>query len=323
MALSAHAQSALTVHFASPAEGRKILTEGAEAQYYEALQMGDLRAKSKLALQGLSLATARTQVRAKFAEDVQAFSAEEEAMLRSVLERLAPKIAKFPLMARTPFSFVKTGTSVEAGIPHTRGASIVLAPTELNAMLRMYRWGWTSILDQMAGPLLVHEQVHVLQRAYPERFFSLYTSLLGFRRLDTLPDHPWLVAHRVVNPDATDLRWAYGFVDNGKQRWIRSDLMLRVLEEPDMVDDTRTVGIDLIEKDGVFSVAVDEKGLPQMQDLKRIKDYQARFPSPTNSYHPQEICADLIAGWITGNPEGNAKHPLRSKIGTWVLAHFQ
>ena len=46
--------------------------------------------------------------------------------------------------------------------------------------------------------------------------------------------------------------------------------MLRVLEEPDMVDDTRTVGLDLIEKDGVFSVAVDEKGLPQMQDLKQI-----------------------------------------------------
>ena len=90
-----------------------------------------------------------------------------------------------------------------------------------------------------------------------------------------------------------------------------------------MADDTRTVGIDLIEKDGVFSVAVDEKGLPQMQDLKRIKDYQARFPNPTNSYHPQEISADLIAGWITGNPEGNAKHPLRSKIGSCVSEHFQ
>ena len=37
--------------------------------------------------------------RAKFAEDVQAFSAEEEAMLRSVLERLAPRIAMFPLMS--------------------------------------------------------------------------------------------------------------------------------------------------------------------------------------------------------------------------------
>lgn len=189
-ALSTHAQSALQVRFASPAEGRKILTEGAEAQYFDTLQLGDLRAKSKLSLQGLSLTAARAQVRAKFAQDVQAFSAQEEAMLRSVLERLTPKIAKFPLMARTPFSFVKTGTSVEAGIPHTRGASIVLAPTELDSMLRMYRWGWTTILDQMAGPLLVHEQVHVLQRAYPERFFHLYTSLLGFRRLDALPDHP-------------------------------------------------------------------------------------------------------------------------------------
>lgn len=131
------------------------------------------------------------------------------------------------------------------------------------------------------------------------------------------------MAHRVVNPDAVDVRWAYGFVDNGQQRWIRSDLMLRVLDEPDMADDTRTVGIDLIEKEGTFSVAVDEKGLPRIQDLKRIKDYQAHFPNPTNSYHPQEISADLIAGWITDNPEGNARHPLRSKIGAWVLAHLQ
>ncbi|WP_374362344.1 hypothetical protein [Pseudoduganella danionis] len=314
----------LSIRFLTIQDGKKVLTEGPEKSYFDTLQLGELRAKSRLALQASAPEQARALARAKFADDVQAYSAEEQAMLREVLARLAPRIQRdAPLLARTPFCFIKTGTNVEAGIPHTRGACIVLAPTELDGMLRMYRWGWTTILDQMAAPLLIHEQVHVLQRAYPERFVSLYTEMLGFRHLDTLPDHPWLIEHRMSNPDAPDLRWIYKLNTAGKEQWIRADLMLRELVRPNMADDTRPVAIELIERNGTFMVAQDGKGQPRMRDLNSVSEYKDLFPNRTENYHPNEISADLIAGWISTHPEGNANHVLRRKIAAWGAKNLQ
>ncbi|MEJ5999801.1 hypothetical protein [Paucibacter soli] len=314
--------SVLTVQFPTVAEGRRILTEGSEAGYFENLQLAEMRAKTGLTLEGGKLADARAKARAKYADDVQAFSSDEAAMLRDVLRRLAPRISQdFPLMARTPFSFVKTGVAVEGGVPHTRAGSIILSSAELGSMTRMYRWGWTTILDQMAAPLLIHEQTHVLQRLYPERFNQLYTELLGFRRLDKLPDHPWLAERRVSNPDALDLRWAYRMGEGSP--WMVLELLLSELEHPKLADDSHYVAVKLLETDAGFRLMLNEKGLPMTQELKSLSGYQARFPNKTENYHPNEIAADLISGWVTGMPEGNAKHPLRAKIGDWVRAHLQ
>ncbi|MBB2486106.1 hypothetical protein H5407_12855 [Mitsuaria sp. WAJ17] len=316
--------SSLSLRFLSIAQGKKALVDGEEATYFEQLQMGDLRAKGKLRLDNVALTMARSQLRERYAEDVRAFTPSEEAMLRDVMSRLAPKIiGKAPLMARTPFSFIKTGSCVEAGIPHTRGAHIVLSQTELDAMMRMYRWAWTSILDQMAAPLLVHEQVHVLQRAHPQRFVSLYTEILGFRHLDTVPDHPWLLEHRVANPDAQDLGWIYKINIGGKDQWIRPDLMLRKLDQPDMASDLRIVAIELKESHGNFVVALDERGQARIQDLNSIGEYQDIFPNRQENYHPNEIGADLIAGWISGHAEGNAGHALRKRIAEWGWKNLQ
>lgn len=314
----------LTIRFPTVAQGQAALTQGAEAGYFDTLQLADLRAKTGLLLAGATLTEARVKARAKFAEEVVAFTPTEQAMLRAVLARLAPKLeADFPLMARTPFSFIKAGTGVEAGIPHTRGVHIVLSPLELDSMVWVYRLGWDTILDQMLAPLLVHEQTHVLQRAHPERFAPFYSDVLGFKRLNSVPDHPWLIERRVVNPDATDLRWAFRFTQAGQTRWIRPDILLKVVDRPRMVDDYRMVGVELIEQEGTMRVAVDAGGQPMTQDLKSIHAYRDQFPNPANIHHPSEVAADLIAGWVSGHPEGGAKHPLRAKIGPWVRANLQ
>lgn len=310
--------------FLSVAEARSTLTAGPEAAYFAPLTLADLRAKSTLPLENLPVAQARDIVRERYAEDVRPFTPDEQAMLRDVLSRLMPKIARLaPFMARTPFAFIKTAGHVEGGAPHTRGTAIVLSQSEIDALMRMYRWGWTTILDQMAAPLLVHEQVHVLQRAEPQRFVSLYTEVLGFRHLDPVPDHPWLLEHRATNPDAQDLGWIYRTTLGTQALWIRPDLLLRKVDHPDLTRDVRLIGIELKETDGTFAVALDDKGRPRIQDLASIGSYRDAFPNRTENYHPNEISADLIAGWITGHPEGNPDHVLRKKIVDWGRSHLQ
>lgn len=315
---------ALRVQFLSAEEGRKAITEGAEATYFERLQIAEIRAKTGLALENMDLAQARSAARRRYAVEIQEFSADEKAALEAVLARVQPRLEeKLPLMARTPFSFIKVGTGVEAGLPHTRGAHILLSPLVLEPMVRLHRRRAFAALDSFAPGLLVHEQAHVLERAHPELFLSLFTEVFGFRRLETAPDHPWLRERRVVNPDGPDLGWAFPIREGARTRWIMPDLILASLDRPRMPQDFRMVAVTLEEKGGAFQIALDAQGSPMTADLASVAPYAAAFPNPGEFYHPHEIAADLLAARVTGQAEGVADHPLRAKFAAWAKEHLR
>jgi hypothetical protein len=317
------AQAVLQVRCLSVAEGRQALTEGLEAAYFESVQLGDLRAKTGLPLTGLPLVQAREQARRHYAAQVQAFTAEEEAMIRGVLERAATRVAeRVPLMARTPFSFIKAGMGVEGGLPHTRGSHILLSPMVLTPLVGLHKQKAFAQLDRFGASLFIHEQTHVLQRQHPEIFQSLYTDTFGFVHLAVLPDHPWLAERRVVNPDGPDLRWAFRVQGQGSIRWIRPDLALRTLDRPRMPQDFQMIAVALEEDHGAWRVALDERGQPRIEDLGRIGAYVAAFPNPDEFYHPHEIVADLLATWVTGFVDRQPDHPLRSRTAAWAREHL-
>jgi len=191
--------------------------------------------------------------------------------------------------------------------------------------MAVYKAGQLEILDRFAAPLLVHEQAHVLERTYPERFTAFITQVLGFRALDTLPDAPWLAERRVVNPDGPDLRWAFKVGDPAHPRWIRPDLILGTLEHPRMPQDFRMVAVDLEDKQGALTVALDGQGLPLVEDLRGLKDYVAAFPTAEECYHPYEIVADLLAYVATGTvlSETDTRHPLCAKAAAWAKETLQ
>jgi len=314
------------VRFLTVAEGRAALTEGSESAYFDGLQLAELRAKTGTPLAGLSLAQGRSAARVTYADNVQAFTPTEMAMLRGVLQRLAPKLLeRLPLMARSTFSYIKVGPGVEGGLPHTRGAHTVLSDLVLVPMVGLHRQGAFQVLDQFAAYLLVHEQAHVLERASPELFLSFYTQVLGFRRLDTLPDAPWIAERRVVNPDGPDLRWAFQVGAPGRTRWIRPDLILSTLEHPRMPQDFRKIAVKLVEREGALVVALDAQGQPLVEDLDAVKDYAAAFPNPDENYHPHEIVADLLGHHVTGSSlgQGAREHPLRAQTGSWIRDHLR
>jgi hypothetical protein len=314
----------LEIRFLSVSEGRKALTEGSEVGYFESLLLGDMRAKTGLPLKAMPLAEARTATRLKFAEGVEAFSPDEEAMLKGILKRIGPKVFELlPLLARTPFTFLKVGMGIEGGLPHTRGGNTVLSPLVLTPMTDLHKRGAFDALDGFGANLLIHEQAHILERMYPDRFFSFYTQILGFRRLDSLPDAPWIAERRVLNPDGPDLRWAFKVDEGGQAHWLRPDLILQSLDRPRMPQDFRKIAVSLEEKNGSLVVVLDPKGMPQIEDLDGVKGYVTSFPNTDENYHPHEILADLLGYYVSGFGAGDPKHPLRAKTAAWVKEHLQ
>ncbi len=83
LGMGAHAQEAGTaarvasIRFLTQDEARIALTEGEGRAYYAGLQLGEMRAKTGLPLQDLSLAEARERVRQVYGERTMEFSVEE------------------------------------------------------------------------------------------------------------------------------------------------------------------------------------------------------------------------------------------------------
>jgi len=92
-----------SVRFLPRAEARTALTTGAERGYYARLQLAEMRAKTGLPLQNVTLETAREQVREAYGAEVEDFTADEQAALREAAAGLQSVLrANAPLYARTP-----------------------------------------------------------------------------------------------------------------------------------------------------------------------------------------------------------------------------
>jgi hypothetical protein len=193
---------AATIRFLSQSEAREALTTGAERRYYARLQLPEMRAKTGLALQNMTLEAAREQVREAYGARAEEFSADEQAALRDIVTALQPSLrTRAPLYARTPWVFIKVDATIEGGLPHTRGENIVLSDALLARVVQVRAKGASGAPVSLWN-LLVHEQTHVLQRHHPELFANLYTQSLGFRQVALAPAPPWLIERNVVNPDA-------------------------------------------------------------------------------------------------------------------------
>ncbi|HWX34436.1 MAG TPA: hypothetical protein VNZ53_44295 [Steroidobacteraceae bacterium] len=310
-------ESAATIRFLSHAEARAALTTGAERGYYARLQLPEMRAKTGLALENVTLEAAREQVRETYGARVEDFSADEQAALREVVTGLQTLLrTRAPLYARTPWVFIKVESTIEGGLPHTRGDCIVLSDALLARIVQMHAKSASSAPLSLWN-LLVHEQTHVLQRRHPELFVNLYTQSLGFHHVVFAPPPQWLIERNVLNPDAPDADWIFPVGDAAARHWILPEVLLLKLEHPRMPDDFDVVAIDVRERDGAWGFA--DRSMPaSLQELSALPDFLRAFPVHEEMFHPNEISAGLLAAIITGSGIEHPEHPLWNKTRAWA-----
>ena len=311
-----HAQDA-HIHFQSRDEARAELSEGAALDYFGRLQLGEMRAKTGLPLQNLTLAEAREQTRKAYGAAVEEFTPAEQDALRDAIVHMQPMLqTKAPLYARTPWSFIKVGDRIEGGLPHTRGDSIVLADAVLVAMTSAHS---RHAFDQPSGfwNLLLHEQTHVLQRHHPALFAELYAASFGFRQVQ-IPSLPeWVARSRVVNPDAPDVDWAFSIDAGQTQRWYLPDILLSTLEHPVMPADFQVVALPIELKAG-DAIYLDQALPAHPVALGSLPGFVARFPLHDEMFHPNEIAAGLLAALLSGDGIRSPEHPLWEHTRRWA-----
>ena len=303
------------IRFLTQAEARSALTDGEARAYYDRMQLGEMRAKTGLALQDLTLADARERVREVYGQSTLDFSPEEQATLREAITSLQTRLReRAPVYARTPWSFIKVAATIEGGLPHTRGDSIVLSDAVLAQVLSARAH---KAFTQHLWNLLVHEQTHVLQRRGAAPFTELYTQVFGFRHVVLESAPPWLTVRNVVNPDGPVQDWVFPDGEGGARRWLVPEIQLRTLDAPHMPEDFVLIATPVQAHGGVWQYL--DRTAPEAPLQLTEFSFFAKFPIRDELFHPNEIAAGLLAALLTDYGQQTPDAALWQQTRQWSI----
>lgn len=307
------AAGAPEIVFLDAAAAREAILDDQTDPYFGRLQFAEMAAKTGKVLAGVTLEEQRRECRRRYRDAVLDFTDEEKTSLRWYVGRLAEHLDRhYPWVGAMPWSFIKVADHLEGGLPHTRGRHIILSSALLQPMLRGSRLKdkkeQTLVLFQYGGVLL-HEQLHVAQRADPDRFAGLYTEVWGFEKAARIEGCPWLDEHQILNPDGLDCCWILPIKSAGKTRWIWPLLVLQhTTAVPQMPQDFQSIAIELEKLDDGYRVKLDPKKQPVFSSLRSIREFTRKFPGSADIHHPNEAAADLFSRMVlidafTGGPD--------------------
>ena len=123
-----------------------------------------------------NLEKVRIYAKEKFSSAVVDFTEYEKKCISFVVDKVNTILLEnnITLMAYQPWRFIKIEDWLCGGYAHTRGTYIILSQRHIDHLTKTWSDNMTSedekILIEKMGGLLVHEQMHSLQRTFKSKF---------------------------------------------------------------------------------------------------------------------------------------------------------
>lgn len=297
-------ESETQIEFLSVEQGGDVIA-GDDDQFFSKLFPREAAAMTQVAPGNKSLEETRQAAREFFRKSVLEHTHDEKSTLSQVVDQVVEKFgSEYPLLVHHPWRFIKSRTVLCGGFSFTRDDCIVLSKATLR-----------RIVDDLKKPqptgygeaLLLHEQMHVLQRESPELFRPLYESLFGFRAAPVIV-HPWIDERQVTNPDGVSDDWVLDVRTDANETapyWIGT--ILRGEKE------VHTMGRDFVgvavplerQQNGNYEMRLDEEGKPALIPIAELTAMTSRLPIRRGYDHPNEVAAYLLTV-VTHGPRGPA-----------------
>lgn len=317
-----------TVTFLSGDAARAAIVDDAREPYFARLQSLEIAAKTGSEIHG-PLAVQRSEARKRYQAAVRNFTDAEQQALRVYVQAVQPMLVHYPRFARQPWRFVKVADSIEGGLPYTRADAIIFSESVSASIAEMHRQSTAAAL-RCVGPLLLHEQMHVLQRLEPARFESLYVNVFGFARRATLTLPEEIVVNQVANPDGLDCCWLFPLAQPGHfiLPWL---VFAEGATRRKMPQDFRMRAVSIVAEGSGFRIMRDAGGRVQTRDLAQVTEYTQAFPLTENFYHPNEVAADLFTQLVMhdslerGETKARRRSPEKefAPLRTWFRANLR
>lgn len=279
------------IDFLSRKDGQVSILDETFEPYFSRLQAKEIIAFTGKKDMPASLDEAREELRRIFRESVMEFTPEERVLLTRVTNKVIFTLQSNGLsfMAEHPWRFIKVKENLCGGFAHTRGNCIVLSEKHLQFLTENGKD--LALLTNRIGQLIVHEQTHILQRIFPDKFRRLNTEYWNFVQA-ALPSTADMITCQVSNPDAISPGWLIRD-NNGKYYWPRV-LFDEKADFPEMGKDFVEYAYPATLRKGKFHLKPQNRIL-----LSELTDYKAAFPVTTGIDHPYEIAAYMLGDYFT------------------------
>ena len=291
------------VDFLETERADKAILDESYEPYFSQLQIREIEAFINSKVPTNNIEEARDYAKEKFSSAVIDFTENEKKCISFVVDKTNTILLEnnIGLMAYHPWRFIKIENWLCGGFAHTRGTYIILSQRHIDHLTKTWSDNMTTedekILIQKMGGLLVHEQMHSLQRTFKSRFENLYTNYWNFTKADVLND-PSITINQVSNPDAPIAEWLIANPnDTNSFYWVRT--LLKETEGIPVMGKDFTDKVFIVKKsNGKFStVKSDDNSLIQT-NLEGIEFYKNAFPVSIGLDHPNEISAYMFSDYF-------------------------
>jgi len=298
IASTAAAQDGPTITFLAGDAARAAIVDESVEPYISLLCAHEMQVKAGVELEGDTLDAQRDFVKQHYADNTRDFTDAEQAVITAIIAKIQPLFERhYPRLAGYGWSFIKVTQAVEQGLPHTHGASIILPESFLRQVVPVYRQMPEAVVPSLVN-LLIHEQMHVVQRFEPDTFAPFYTEQWGLEHVESIAGHDWLDERQLINPDGVDVNWIMNVGSEASPRYIQPNVILKRFDNRPsrMPRDFRMVAIEVdCDDDGQWHPVIGDDGLPAVTDLGDESVYMAHYGASHNVYGPNESLADLFA----------------------------
>ena len=259
--------------------------------------------------------SARAFARMKFSSAVMDFSSQEKEILTFVVKKTNRWLLEndINLMANQPWRFIKIQNWLCGGFAHTRGTYIILSQAYLDRLSTDWSDNMTEEselkLVTSLGGLLVHEQMHSLQRTFKSKFKKLYSENWNFIN-QQIKDEQEIIKDQVSNPDAPIAEWLIPDPEiRDKFYWIRT-LITKNVEIPEMGKDFVDVAFDIFKDKENYSL-IKLNNTISSRPLSELDFYANSFPVKRGLDHSNEISAYMFSDFFKAGY--NSKSPFLEK----------
>lgn len=282
--------------------GKAILDESYEP-YFSQLQIREIEAFTASEVPTTDLDEARVYAKEKFVSAVTDFTLSEKKCISFVVNKINAVLFEndIGLMAYHPWRFIKVEDWLCGGFAHTRGTYIILSQRHIDYLSKTWSDHMSleeerTLLEKM-GALLVHEQMHSLQRTFRSKFENLYEKYWDFTKAQVLNDSD-IRKDQVSNPDAPIAEW---LITNPKDStsfyWVRT--LLKETEGIPVMGKDFTDSVFVVKNvSGIFSTIKSEDNKLIYTNIDSIGFYKNAFPVSRGIDHPNEISAYMFSDYF-------------------------
>ncbi|MBT3209705.1 MAG: hypothetical protein HN704_06145 [Bacteroidetes bacterium] len=291
------------VDFLNTERAAKAILDESYEPYFSQLQIREIEAFTNSEVTTTNLDKAHEYAKEKFALAVTDFSEREKKCISFVVDKITAILLEndIGLMAYQPWRFIKVKNWLCGGFAHTRGTYIILSQRHIDHLSETWNDNMTAeeerILLEKMGALLVHEQMHSLQRTFKSKFENLYTEYWNFTKAHVLNDSI-IRKDQVSNPDAPIAEW---LIANPKDAnsfyWVRT-LFKETEGIPVMGKDFADKVFVVKKINGKFSTVKSENSNLVYTNLDSIDFYTNAFPTSRGIDHPNEISAYMFSDYF-------------------------